>query len=307
LPYRYCLNGQYKPNKAKNIVMFFVMLVLGFIVGESAPNVSVGVLFAVIAFITLQRINKKPVFPWMYGVGNFAGLIFILTAPGQHARAMATGESAISLKPISLLKHLILISSDLFRNYWMILILLAFFIYWIVRKWVENNHKASDILMASFAEIPEFWFYVFFFLAATFSMIVVSGFPARVWCSPTAGLIILTIVLVNYLVEHEMIANVKVTIVSCLIVLCALVIYPSAYTDVNSTFYYATKRDEYIQIQVEEGKSEIRAAPICSSSRYACFRAGGDLGADPNVWPNTSIARYYNVEALIGDISISYD
>lgn len=67
-------------------------------------------------------------------------------------------------------------------------------------------------------------------------------------------------------------------------------------------------RNQYIKREVEiikqKNKKEVKLDSIYGYTKYSPYSDKGDL-VDENIWPNTAIARYYNVSKITKNRKIS--
>ena len=135
-------------------------------------------------------------------------------------------------------------------------------------------------------------------LVSNFMMTAAAYYPPRsmIFCT------ILLIVADAILFERLLSGNYK-TLMAC--AAAVLVLYTAFYVciGVDDIYYTGSKLREneaYIIACKEEGMTDIKVPLFFSDTKYSASNGLLYLSSDPTVWPNTSMAKYFGVNSIIG-------
>lgn len=313
IPFRYLTKMRKESTKKYTCVLlhvlsiifkFFGMLILGFVAGATNENVSIALIAVVFVFMAYYKIYKIKIKSWMISgwIGNILGCISILMAPGELKRLENSG-GGVSI--IEILKNIMRITWN-FADYFAILILLFAMLVFlraynakmfvgISKKYIESEFKVFLITLI----------YGLGFLGATYSMIVVPGFPDRTWSGPLVFLLITLLSFyerVSRVPDNSFLIKLRLAFITCFSAVCILV-YAKSISHISYINRQNTARINLIE-SFSGTNQTVYAPAIKSDSRYSCFGPGGDLQWDSDGWPNAAFARHYGVSRICRDDSI---
>ena len=90
----------------------------------------------------------------------------------------------------------------------------------------------------------------------------------------------------------------KTVLFGFMMLLCGS-IYINAYYEIKNVYSAYNDRVAIIENAIASGETSVEIPTIRGSSGYSCYSPGGDLCIDSSVWPNTSIASYFDVNEII--------
>ena len=138
-------------------------------------------------------------------------------------------------------------------------------------------------------------------LASVYSMIFSPYFPERAWCGPTV-LFVTTVLSLACAVIPDIR---KGHIAGLVGVACAILgymfaeDYKIAYADVASINQAVEERVAIILDAKAQGITTVELEPIKDESRFTPYVNFDDLSKDPDNWPNTALAMYYELDKVI--------
>lgn len=156
--------------------------------------------------------------------------------------------------------------------------------------------KENEYLSKLFFIIAGILFSEFLFIGACIQII---SLPGRARFQYTLCNIVLITVIMDFCF-HTFKDNAKIKKVACTSC-CALsilfCIFVSAECFRMSKKWDAMEQD--IQAQKNAGKTDIVIDKNTFSSKYRNYSDWGNPGGDPDVWPNTTYAKFYGVNSII--------
>ena len=282
IPYNRFSRDKNKPSDKKSNAAVFA--VLTFIFGVCAGWTNENTTLALIAMVSLTNLfavfSKRKTYSWMWcGLGgNVVGALLLFLSPAQAKRLEgAGGLGGISnwiskIKPItfSAVKHFAIPLA---------LIALSFIITLII-------HKKKAFVGISTAVI---------FLAGTaislYSMCASPEFPATVWSSILAFLMIPTIYFLNKTrFFSDGIANTVITLTLLLVVGIGF--------SGEASELYGVVCEYDARIALVENNDTVETNLIYTESTYSPYNLFHEMGKDPSAWPNNAIANYYGIKSI---------
>ncbi|WP_195955504.1 DUF3329 domain-containing protein [Clostridium saudiense] len=293
IPFRIANNSIKSKNKGLviNILLSALYLLLGIIAGWTNENTGVALICIIILYLISYKISKKRIKSWMiWGlIGNIIGFLLMILAPGQSKRLEnAGGIGGISI----IIKRSIFITIDFMKYMTPLIIILSILL---IYYYFNNKNKMSIINMIEDLKIGIIFFIAT--LASIYSMIMSPSFPERAWSGPV---ILFIISLGNIFYKIEFDKKFKILIITTISIVCILFCtsYIDAILKLRQTKLLVNQRVLKITSQKDKDNSSITIPDIIGYSKYDCYTSYGDLSDNSTEWPNTAIARYYNVNSI---------
>ncbi len=116
--------------------------------------------------------------------------------------------------------------------------------------------------------------------------------PKRVWITAIVLILISVLKIVDVIITDHNIYK----LMAIILVIAYFFSYSVACSQVNliRTQYFAREAE----IEKQKNEAEVKLESIFGYTKYSPYSEQGDL-ADENIWPNTAIARYYNVPKIV--------
>ncbi len=301
IPYRIQINKHYN-----NLYSIWIEVLLGLMYGIAAivagwtnENTAVAMCVIMISYISYFFIMKLRIHIWNFTglIGGITGLIIMLTSPGNASRlANAGGSGGI----IEWLKRMVFYTCDMVTYLHMGIIIIMILLYCYAAE-QHNNSKTESTTHYNNVNLTKCilpLIYLLGFTVSIYSMIVSPSFPARVYSGPVVFLLI-TIGSIDSMVDwsKKNIKIVKLFVMSFLIFLSAST-YVKAFYELKNIDISYQQRVTTINKAVSKHEDYVEIPNICGNSGYSCYGPRGDLSFDSNEWPNTAIARYYNIDKV---------
>ena len=277
-----------------NTFMFFLMLILGFIAGDTGESMSAGLMFMVLGYLVCFGIYRIKIYPWMYGIGNIMGLVALFVSPGNRNRIASAGGISI----INIPKRLVLVTG-LFIDKMMYFVVLLSLVISISYLLFTKKQVGFVRFLKSFPAHG----YIYFVgtLASVFSMILLSFFPIKAWSISVVLSVITLFVFGSFLEKNIEFQKYKipimVTTIAIVISFCG--IYMNAFFTVKSVNHENDKRLAIIENAIDKGDDTVMIPAIVEYNKYTPYEGSGELSWDSSEWPNKSIAKYYGLKAVI--------
>lgn len=266
-------------------------LVIGFLAGTINENNSIALLgmAAVATFISWLR---KDLRPWMLTClfGILVGYILMLIAPGNGLRMQELGsERTLS----ALLQQAKIITTNAVHLFHPLLILFLALLYLYLLQ--QGGKSMKEILLPL---IPTGVLMVGV-LGSSYSMIVTTYFPLRVWSGPVAFLIAAcgsVASLIDF--SRPAFSRVFLKTVSLFFILLTLVNCSKTVSDLKDIRYLYDTRVTSIQEQLARGEEDIYVPSIRSTNRFSCIPERGDLDYNSSSWHNEAMASYWGARSF---------
>lgn len=116
--------------------------------------------------------------------------------------------------------------------------------------------------------------------------------PKRVWILAVILIVIAMLKLVKVTIKDFNIYR----LMAITLIIAYFFSYSVACSQVNLIRgqYFVRERE----IEKQKNETEVKLEPIYGYTKYSPYSERGDL-VDENIWPNTAIAKYYNVSKIV--------
>lgn len=260
----------------KNL-MFIFMAFLGIIVGASNEAIGMMTLLISVIYIIIAFREKQNKLWMLIGViGNVIGVLSIIFSPGQGARLKNSGGF---INIVGIAKNVIYILNDYF-NYLLPIFLIVLVCGYIKRKEMLDKRNIENLIMI-------------FSSAISVLMFAISPqMPKRVWIVAVILIVIAMLKLIKIMIRDSNIYS----LITVTLIIAYFFSYSVACSQVNliREQYFARERE----IEKQKNETEVKLEPIYGYTKYSPYSEQGDL-VDENIWPNTAIAKYYNVSKIV--------
>lgn len=277
----------YRKNKKETSVLKLMgILLLGILAGWTNENTAAGLIVILVSYLVMQKLlNKKEKITklQLFGIiGVLIGFALMILAPGNYVRNSAFEDNTFII--IKILKRAIEITLNA-ENYllpFIILIVICISIKIYYKKKIENDS------------------YIFIIggLATTYSMVLSPTFPERAWSGVIIYFLIATLILLYDMEKiHKMY---KYIVIDTCIILAIIYIgqYISTGADINNLKNTWEYRKNYIVEQKKKGNKEIKVGSFNTINSHNPTFGLADIYEDKKIWPNTSIAKYFNIKSI---------
>ena len=260
------------------------MLVLSYIAGSYLESTSLAVIVCMFLFLAVRRFYlKKPVSRWLFAALVIAtiGYVGIYLAPGQWQNK----SSGLGLT--SLVNNMVA-AVNMYRQFGALAVVFAVLM---VICLTERADRAR-ILLAGILACGS--------LAANFIHIVAVTYPARgavaaVILLLTADAILLQLTLSNI---RFRVLGISLMVVMMLVSVPALL---SGTRTIAVTYLRMHSNERYIYQCREQGILDVEIAQFHTDTKYSAADDTKYIDTeDPTSWPNDSMAKYYEVNSIIG-------
>lgn len=300
IPYRLYINvdsSNFHPLfEALSACIYFFLCIIA---GWTNENTSIAMIVMMIGYIARFCLKSRRIHAWSVTgcIGGIIGCMLVLLSPGTAKRLEVAGGSG---GIFSWLKRVVLYSCDMIVYFHLeillFVILLCLYLYQKKRVLGKDTLK-KVVLMCQECDVSLIYFLGF--LASVYSMIVSPQFPERAWSGPLI-LFIISIIGFSSLVDmSETRAVVGKRIAFGFALLLFASTYVNAYFELKNVNASYCDRVSIIENARSSGKSSVGIPSICGWSGYSCYYSNfgnsGDLDVDSSKWPNTAIARYYEI------------
>lgn len=208
-----------------------------------------------------------------------AGYLTMLSMPAQSANKQGAGLTAAVL-----FQNAVICSWMLLRHCGPLLLFLAFLFLMSLKRRISGK---SMIVAGLFALAG---------ICANFMPIVASYYPERCMCTTTLLLVMASLILAGELCSGK---DFSIIAAGCALILA--ITLPSGLNgcrDVVSCYQQNREREQTIQSALLEGELDVTANQVIPSTPYSGFYGLRDLTADPETWPNHSMAIFYGLNSL---------
>lgn len=259
-------------------ILFTVFSVL---VGMYTEITSFIVLFLAVLLLLSGGKRAKKTWLWLPALGNAAGYAVLLSMPAELGKKQGSFELS------ALLGRFWQASGLLLRYLWPLLLLWFILAAWMLLKKQVNRR---------------FWLSFVFFLgglAANYMLIAAAYMPQRCLCTAT-----LLLLLADGLLLPEVAGKIGKPFRAAVCVLLTAAALYAAYLglpELLRTHRDFRVREDFIRSEIASGKTDLTLPLIHSDSKYTLYRDLRDLSEyDPADWPNSSMAKIYGVDSILG-------
>lgn len=267
---------------------FLYTFALGILAGNTSENVGAAMIIFILLCGIFVKLHHTKLQLWMLGLGNIAGTILAVMSPGTQSRLESTG----GLSVVGMIKNIVFIGAD-FVEY--LRLPLCIFAGLLIAYMICTKHSSVKAHLEKNAALI---IYFVSTLAAAFSMILSTQFPARAWSivsSLSAIVVILCFESFSATIPH--IAKIRISVVTLLIVF-SIGTYTNSFFRLKAISAFHQAREELIVTAVQNGEKCVEIPAIASNCPHSVFDPIGDLSEDSSSWPNTVIARYYGIDEV---------
>ena len=255
-----------------------LFLLLAFVAGSWSENSSLAALFLAFALLLLTALRERRV-PWALALGfvfALLGYVFLMSAPATAARAGDFSLSALAAR----LQQMI---ADTKEH------MLALYLIYAVTLVLSLRAKADRravvlsllLILAGLGSLAAFLFAYYF--------------AARHFCFTTFSAVLAILLLLAELVKQKKDWGPALLAAA----LAVVFVFQFAAGSLDIAVGYGKKRERDAQIEAARaaGQTEIALEIYRASTKYC---TSFNLYADPDEWPNDSVALYYGFEKVTG-------
>lgn len=274
-----------KNNSNVTIIKVIGMFLLGILAGWTNENTAAGLIIILIGYLILQKkLNKQKISKLqIFGLlGTIIGFAFMILSPGNFIRnAEFHDDTFIILKLIKRFVNITLTA----ENYLLPLLIILVILFSIR---IYHNKKIENTV----------YLFILGGLATAYAMIFSPTFPERSWTGVIIFLIIATGCLLYDLEKINKIF--KFIIIDICIILSIIYIgqYITAGVDINNLRNVWENRINIINKEKSKGNKKVVVDTYITWNTKNPIYGLSDIGTNPNVWPNTSIADYYGLKSI---------
>jgi len=288
--YKYYRSGKSGDNLLKIIMFFFC----GVIAGWTNENMSLALIFFIVAVLVMSRYNKVTIPKWAIAglLGVVVGCAFLLLAPGNYTRLEGVKET-YGWHDITFVKTLWIGIKNILRYLWhYILPLLGIYILFLaVYNRFPKDAEAKNLNIYS----------SLLFLATGFialgAMVASLIFPER----SLFGIIILFLIPIGIIYANIDLEKLNFKYFNIGVLFIFLVLFGESYyrsvRDLHMVSSVFNEREAYIEEQKSKGIDTIvftKAMEPIDEKKYFVW----DLTDDPNGWTNKAYARFHGLKSV---------
>lgn len=276
LPYRYYAESE----KRHSWYFSLLMCIAGFFAGSCNENTSPATLLGASILMGYMLYRKVKLKLWMFLglIFGVIGFIWMITAPANQVRG-DTSFSWLQIKDrvVNITQFIRAQTGTLF-----VVILCLFVLAYIYQMRKEKIFIAGIMLIMS--------------LASAYAMIFSPSFPTRAFMGTQIYMIIAGVIVFDEL-NIEWVSVAKKLVVTYM--LCLLIFqFILAFDSIMTTYLWFLERKEYIELEKEQGNTDIETFYIYSNNPYSVFYNLIDLIDDSSYWTNESFAKYYEINSI---------
>ena len=260
-----------------------VYLVLSLLAGAYIEGTSVAMIVITGCLGLLQwYMEKKRPENWQFAALGLAvlGQISIYLAPAQWLKK-ASGSGA------SLLYNIL----RSFGKYWDLRALIFLLMALIVIAWISNVDR-KRILFAVCLFVGT--------MASNFMMAFAVSYPER-----AVGNIVVLLVMADVLLLQELMKTEQwKSFAICILMIAALALPKHLAVgawDIYNTYIQDKANVEHILESKDAGEQVVAIRYISINTQYSGASQIRYIASDPTIWPNNSMAKYYEVDAIVSD------
>jgi hypothetical protein len=267
-----------------------LMFVGGIISGWTNESMSGAMILLIILYMFYYRFNKIKIPKWLYVglIGSLIGFIVMLAAPGNYVRieSFATNVPFIN----RMISKFVLCSGLLVFNTGFLVAIYTFMNVFLYNSKIKNKIR---IFFESFL-------YFIGSVAAIYAMMLSPYFPDRAWFGIIVFMVISIGTLYSKLQHNDKLLR-QLVIVSLVFMLPVFIYtYINASKDIYQTKVDINERISVIESERKKGNKDLYLKVIVPKSRYNALYGLVDIGNDKTVWPNTTVATYFDIDYVTG-------
>ncbi|MCL2441297.1 MAG: DUF6056 family protein [Treponema sp.] len=287
-----------------NALLSGLFLFVGILAGWSNENSGAAVLFLLLAYFIIKKINKSKfyLFEILGLIGFLIGFILLIAAPGNYVRLEVIHEINNKSQPfIILLLMRFIDATEMFFMYGIFIIITIIFLALDIYSQKKESYTFTffGITCTHLKQKKLHLFSYFYTLAAVagiYSMILSPSFPRRAFFIVT----VFSVISLFHIFSQRELKIPKKT----LIVFSVLMLTLFSYSLVNPTrgilgvYLRWHERIEYIYSEKNNGNLDIEVPLIPSRNKYNALDRLSDISGNSEHWPNNDIAEYYGINSI---------
>lgn len=276
----------YRTSTVKDSLLKSVgFLLLGLIAGWTNENTAVGLIIIILGQIIISKLKSKTKLPkWkIFGlIGILIGFILLIAAPGNYIRINEIKDTTPIIKKIVVRALNCTINTGTYTMPLIIAIVIMITIYIYNKKKINENVYAFSLGAIS----------------SIYAMVLSPQFPERAWFGIIVYMLVALMIMVYDIGKLKKIY--AYILVDIIIILTILYIpqYINATLEIRDLKHNWNHREKIIKEEKEKGNDEIYLEPYYPISKFNPTYNLGDISEDKTGWPNSDIARYYNVKSI---------
>ncbi|WP_051697658.1 DUF6056 family protein [Prevotella sp. 10(H)] len=287
--YYSCYRSRKTENSAVRTVLFFLF---GIIAGWTNENMSVALIFYIIASLALYKYEKIKIPAWAITglIGTIVGCIMMLVAPGNYVRledvTTSFGQTEIMYKDIFLMGVNYILTHT--WNHLLIPFIVYLFLVFIYIKYPKNENDKQTIIRSSIM-------FILMAAVALAAMVVSPIFPERA----LFGIIILLLIAIGIIIANIDFSLKQLKYPAITVFFALAVIYAFQYKTVFNNLSYITavwdEREIYMAEQKRMGNDSITFTKKFELPPEYYI---SDLSDDPEYWENKCYVRFYGLKQV---------
>ncbi len=279
-PFYSAYNEEKRHNEPHKPIKQVLFVLFSFVAGGYSENAScAGIVMAICFCILIKKKTGKLPRTFIFAlIAAMGGFVFLMTAPAELGRAAEKNLLTIAKN----VQRVVEAPKDT--------LLVLFCLY-------AGLLTASLILKTDKNTV---WTSFIFFCGSIVSVIVFAFavyFPWRSLCATTIFLIISCLLLLQ---ETAKCGKLLIPVFASILAMYFLFSFVLGLGDIMVMYMESRKREQTIIAAVEKKIDTVAVPQYSSNTKYAACYLLPDVYEDSTIWPNTDIARYYGVGAVIG-------
>ena len=288
LPFRrYIENNTYtKDSIFKNITM----ILIGFFAGWTNENSGGAMILLIMLFLLYYKLHNIKIPKWAIGgfISSSVGFILLVIAPGNNAR-----KEYMTKKTVNLLSNLSKVLDISFTLCIMLLILLLIVLILFLLTNSDKKLISKQLLLSTM--------YIVSALAGIIVLIVSPQIDGRTWFGPIIFIIIAIGNLYSCIDFNKYNLNIILSIFIIIVGFKVVQQYKVAYSDITKTFNSINIQIDTINQEKSRDNLDVEVPAIQKpKSSYNAFYGSRYLSDDKNSWINQWMAKYYEVNSIVG-------
>lgn len=258
--------------------------VFGVAAGWTNENLCVALVVIEIGFLILLGVKRIRIWTIAGFIGSVAGTLFLLLAPATAVRAANRGGFGSLLEMFGRVPGVTL---NLFQNLWPMMVFCLLMLIYSLSHSKKGQRKGFGIALV-------------FLLGAgisVYAMCAAPMFPTRVWSGIIVCCLVTTGAVCSTIPDDTEIRQFFSGVLFTLILLFCMH-FPGTSKALEESYQSYLDRRSFITYQVSIGNKDLTVPSIYYPNKYTCYIHGWELQKDPNVWPNTVIAKYYGLDSI---------
>lgn len=275
-----------------NVLKTFLFFLFGIIAGWTNENISIALIFYIIASLAIYKYEKVRIPAWAVTglAGTIIGCIIMLAAPGNYARledvTTSFGQTEIMYKDIFLMGINYILTH--IWNHLLIIFAVYLMLLFIYNKYPKGKEDKQKVIYSSIL-------FILTAAVALVAMVVSPIFPERA----LFGIIVLLLIPVGIMLANIDFRANYLKVPAVIVFVALLVIYGFQYRAVCNNLTYVTsfwtEREAYIAVQKHKGEYDIVFTKRFDLPEEYYL---SDLSDDPEYWENECYSRFYDIQSV---------